>query len=210
MQTIKTMTGNSRSAPVLLVGTHADAVPETRAAEVEQLVEELESIYHRQWFHGMSGVVTVSCKSGAGMVRFKQLLLKCGRDVRRQMPQVPMSWVALHDHIESQRADVETSQSSSRTKASPLRLSGKKAIRGSGSHADRNRPLLFDKAKQSMSWEEFESTAEDVGITSTDGMREAASFLHSIGALFYCRQEGRELVILNPQVRGVYKGKERL
>ena len=48
------------------------------------------------------------------------------------------------------------------------------------------------------------------GITSTDGMREAASFLHSIGALFYCRQEGRELVILNPQVRGVYKGKERL
>ena len=60
LQTIKARTGNF-NCPVLLVGTHADEVPNREALEKE-LSEKWMAVYRQAGFVHIQGMAFVSCK----------------------------------------------------------------------------------------------------------------------------------------------------
>jgi hypothetical protein len=96
MHQLKSLTNNNTSAPIFLIGTHADNVQCTREYS-DQLSTQLLTIFPKQRFHGLQGVFFVSCKTGQGIPELK-IAVENAALSRKAFP-VATSWVQLHDFI---------------------------------------------------------------------------------------------------------------
>ena len=97
MQQVRSLTSNSPTALVYLVGTHCDD-PKCTPEYTEELKDKLKKRYPKQRFRGLHGIHIVSCKTGVGIPALKAELAD---EVAASgyFPAINESWIRLYDKL---------------------------------------------------------------------------------------------------------------
>jgi hypothetical protein len=109
LQQIRSLTGNSPTSLVYLIGTHCDDLKCT-PEYVEEIKEKLKKRFPKQRFRGLRGIHTVSCKTGIGIPALK---VELADEVAASgyFPMIDESWIRLYDklsEVQEKLDDVDT------------------------------------------------------------------------------------------------------
>ncbi|MCR9066835.1 MAG: ADP-ribosylation factor-like protein, partial [Cytophagales bacterium] len=101
MRLIKSLSQNSRRAPIFIVGTHADH-PSLENGVLESRLQEVAVKFSTNSYRGLQTIHAISCKSGMGVVELKQRIVALANQSWFQS-RISESWGRLHDMISIKR-----------------------------------------------------------------------------------------------------------
>ena len=104
MRLIKTLSQNSKRAPIFIVGTHADHPSLIGNEELQNRLQKVSSLFSTSSFRGLQSIHSVSCKSGIGIPELKERIENyIANETNIFKSRISESWCKLYDLISLKR-----------------------------------------------------------------------------------------------------------